>query len=215
VDTGPAGENDPTRPLATIVASDDAPEPQSQLPVSPAQLTAPRATPLKDAVVAHTRKLYFSETPQDPKNPNSPTQFYITVDGSTPTLFDPNSPLPNLTVQQGDVEDWIIENRTKELHDFHIHQTHFQLLQWNGVPVDEPYLRDTINVAYWDGSSPVYPNVKLRVDFRSPDILGTFLYHCHLLEHEDGGMMGTIRVDPAPASNAHTAHSSAENRPSR
>jgi FtsP/CotA-like multicopper oxidase with cupredoxin domain len=165
--------------------------------------------------VAHTRKLYFSETPQDPKNPNSPTQFYITVDGSTPTLFDPNSPLPNLTVQQGDVEDWIIENRTKELHDFHIHQTHFQLLQWNGVPVDEPYLRDTINVAYWDGSSPVYPNVKLRVDFRSPDNLGTFLYHCHLLEHEDGGMMGTIRVDPAPASNAHTAHSSAENRPSR
>jgi hypothetical protein len=34
------------------------------------------------------------------------------------------------------------------------------------------------------------------MDFRDPDIVGTFLYHCHLLEHEDGGMMGTIRVLP-------------------
>ena len=40
------------------------------------------------------------------------------------------------------------------------------------------------------------PSVKLRMDFRDPDIVGTFLYHCHLLEHEDGGMMGTIRVLP-------------------
>ena len=202
VDSGPVGENDPTRPLATILTADDAPEPQSQLPASPAQLTAPHAAPLADVVPARTRKLYFSETPQDPKDPNSPTTFYLTVDGNTPAPFDPSASLPNVVVRQGDVEDWIIENRTKELHDFHIHQTHFQLLQWNGVPVDEPYLRDTVNVAYWDGTSPVYPSVKLRIDFRNPDIVGTFLYHCHLLEHEDGGMMGTIRVDPQSATNS-------------
>jgi FtsP/CotA-like multicopper oxidase with cupredoxin domain len=170
----------------------------------PQRSSAPRLSPhLETSLRRGTRKLYFSETPTDPKNPNSPTVFYLTVEGSTPAPFDPKSPLPNVIVNQGDVEDWVIENRTKELHDFHIHQIHFQLLQWNGVPVEEPYLRDTVNVAYWDGTSPVYPSVKLRMDFRNPAIIGTFVYHCHLLEHEDGGMMGTIRVDPPAAGNAH------------
>jgi FtsP/CotA-like multicopper oxidase with cupredoxin domain len=44
-----------------------------------------------------------------------------------------------------------------------------------------------------------YPNVRVRMDFRDPNAVGTFVYHCHLLEHEDGGMMGTIRVEPADA----------------
>jgi hypothetical protein len=34
------------------------------------------------------------------------------------------------------------------------------------------------------------------MDFRDPNAVGTFVYHCHLLEHEDGGMMGLIRVEP-------------------
>jgi hypothetical protein len=71
------------------------------------------------------------------------------------------------------------------------------LLGWNGVPVDEPFLRDTINVSYWDGVSKAYPQVKLRMDFRNANVAGTFVYHCHLLEHEDAGMMGLIRVEPA------------------
>ena len=74
-------------------------------------------------------------------------------------------------------------------------------MEWNGVPVYEPFLRDTINVAYWDGKSKQYPSVKLRMDFRDPNIVGTFVYHCHLLEHEDGGMMGVIRVVPKGSSN--------------
>jgi hypothetical protein len=36
----------------------------------------------------------------------------------------------------------------------------------------------------------------LRMDFRDPNTVGTFVYHCHLLEHEDKGMMGVIRVEP-------------------
>jgi FtsP/CotA-like multicopper oxidase with cupredoxin domain len=207
IDTGPAGENDPTRPLATIVSTADAPEPSSRLPVSPATLVSASGTPLKEIAPVRERKLYFSETPRDPKNPNSPTQFFITIDGKTPAVFDPSSPNPDIVVNQGDVEDWVIENRSQELHDFHIHQLHFQLLEWNGVPVDEPYLRDTINVAYWDGHSPVYPSVKLRMDFRDPNIVGTFVYHCHLLEHSDGGMMGTIRVEPRNITSKSTAKS--------
>lgn len=219
VDSGPAGENDPTRPLATITAKADALELRSQLPASPATLNSepansspssslPRSS-LKELVPVRERKLYFSEKPQDPKNPNSPTVFFLTVEGKTPAAFDPNSPQPDIVVRQGDVEDWIIENRSQELHDFHIHQSHFQLLEWNGVPVDEPYLRDTINVAYWDGHSPVYPSVKLRMDFRDPSIVGTFAYHCHLLEHQDGGMMGTIRVEARDAKMESTGKSTA------
>jgi len=198
VDSGPVGENDPTRPLASMIVAPKAPEPQSRLPNSPATLVSPNEAPLREAIPARIRKLYFSEKLQDSSNPNSPTVFFLTVDGQVPAPFDPNSAVPNMTATQGDVEDWVIENRSQELHAFHIHQTHFQLLEWNGAPVDEPYLRDTINVPYWDGKSPVYPSVKLRMDFRNASTVGTFVYHCHLLEHEDGGMMGTIRVEPSP-----------------
>jgi hypothetical protein len=75
------------------------------------------------------------------------------------------------------------------------------LLEWFGLPVNEPFLRDTINVPFWDGKNPVYPVVKVRVDFRDPNTEGTFVYHCHLLEHEDGGMMGLIRVEPKGVAN--------------
>jgi FtsP/CotA-like multicopper oxidase with cupredoxin domain len=196
VDTGPAGENDPTRPLATIVAAPDVLEPGVRLDASPAPLPPPNTVWLGDVKPVRTRTLYFSEKPHDPKDPNSRTDFFITVEGQTPKVFDPSDKTPNIIAQQGDVEDWIVENRTRELHAFHIHQLHFILVEWNGVPVDEPFLRDTINVAYWDGKSKQYPSVKLRMDFRDPNIVGTFVYHCHLLEHEDGGMMGVIRVVP-------------------
>jgi hypothetical protein len=52
-----------------------------------------------------------------------------------------------------------------------------------------------IQVPYWTGSGP-YPSVKVRMDFRGPDI-GDFVYHCHILGHEDNGMMAIIRVNPA------------------
>ena len=196
VDTGPAGENDPTRPLATLVSTPEAPLPRSHLAEDPKPLPPATLPWLGTVEPVRTRKLYFSEQPRDPKDPNSLIDFFITVEGQQPKLFDPASTTPDIVVHQGDVEDWIIENRTQELHAFHIHQLHFMLLEWNGIPLDEPFLRDTINVAYWDGKSSEYPSVRLRMDFRSPNVVGTFVYHCHLLEHEDGGMMGVIRVDP-------------------
>jgi FtsP/CotA-like multicopper oxidase with cupredoxin domain len=199
VNTGSGGENDPNRALARIVASDDAPDPQSTMPAaSPAQ-SAPKTTALPwlgSVAPVRTRKLYFSETLQDPNDPNSATDFFITVDGQTPKAFDPNSDVPAIVAHQGDVEDWIIENRSSELHAFHIHQMHFLMLEWNDIPVNEPYLRDTINVPFYDGKALQYPSVKLRMDFRDPNTIGTFVFHCHLLEHEDNGMMGLIRVDP-------------------
>ena len=204
VNTGWAGENDPNRPLATIEAKSDAPEPRSQLAQSPTPLPPPRSAWIGNVAPVRVRKLYFSETLQDPNDPNSPTTYFITVEGRTPKVFDPNSDIPDIVTHQGDVEDWIIENRTQEVHAFHIHQIHFMLLNWFGLPVNEPFLRDTINVPFWDGKTAVYPSVKVRMDFRDPNSVGTFVYHCHLLEHEDGGMMGLIRVDPPEEAHART-----------
>jgi FtsP/CotA-like multicopper oxidase with cupredoxin domain len=109
-----------------------------------------------------------------------------------------NATTPNIIAQQGTVEDWVIENRSRELHAFHIHQLHFLMLAYSGRRVDETFLRDTVNVPYYDGHSLAYPSVTLRMDFRDPNTVGEFVYHCHLLEHEDKGMMGSIRVMAAP-----------------
>ncbi|HEY2681960.1 MAG TPA: multicopper oxidase domain-containing protein [Steroidobacteraceae bacterium] len=196
VDTGAGGENDPNRALAHIVASDGAPEPQSALNATPQPLPPPSLPWLGNVAPVRVRRLYFSEKLTDPKNPNSATEFYITVDGDKPQAFDPTSDTPNIVVRQGEVEDWIIENRSNELHAFHIHQIHFLLMDWLGMPVNERFLRDTVNVPYYNGRALSYPSVRLRMDFRDPAIVGTFVYHCHLLEHEDGGMMGLIRVEP-------------------
>lgn len=196
VNTGPGGENDPNRALATIVATENAPEPQSKMPSGEPPMAASTLPWLGNVPPVRTRRLYFSETLSDPNDPNSPTTFFITVDGEKPTPFDPASSVPAIVAHQGDVEDWIIENRSTELHAFHIHQIHFLLTEWNQIQVNEPYLRDTVNVPFYDGKSLLYPEIKVRMDFRDPNTIGTFVFHCHLLEHEDNGMMGLIRVDP-------------------
>ena len=199
VDTGPAGENDPNRALATITASNGAPEPRSRLLSSPESLLPSQTEWLGNVTPVRTRTLYFSEKQLDPNDPTSAVEFYLTVDGQTPAQFDLSSGLPNIVAKQGTVEAWIIENRSSELHAFHIHQLHFLLLDYLETPMLEPFLRDIVNVPYYNGRTLVYPSVRLRMDFRDPNTVGTYLFHCHLLEHEDGGMMGLIRVDPANA----------------
>jgi FtsP/CotA-like multicopper oxidase with cupredoxin domain len=198
VDTGPGGENDPNRMLAKIVASPTAPEPRSRLQTSPDPLPPPDEAWLGSVAPVRTRRLHFSEKLTDPNDPTSAVEFYLTVDGQEPRMFDMSSEIPDIVAQQGTVEDWIIENRSQELHAFHIHQLHFLLLDYLGRQVNEDFLRDTVNVPYYDGRSLAYPSIRLRMDFRDPNTVGTFVYHCHLLEHEDKGMMGSIRVNPGP-----------------
>ncbi|MGP8035650.1 MAG: multicopper oxidase family protein [Steroidobacteraceae bacterium] len=105
VDTGQGGENDPNRALAAIIATADAPEPQSQLPAFSRPLPPPALAWLGDVTPVRVRRFYFSEKLQDPKNPNSATDFYITEEGKTPAPFDPTATAPNIVARQGDVED--------------------------------------------------------------------------------------------------------------
>lgn len=93
------------------------------------------------------------------------------------------------------MEDWTVSNQTAEPHAFHIHQLHFLVMAFDGVPLANPYLADTITIPEWAGSGP-YHTATVRMDFSDPNIAGKFVYHCHILDHEDGGMMATIEVDP-------------------
>lgn len=189
VATGPDGDNDPTRPLAAISLTGNrgwAPI----MPISAGPPGAQRFEGLDDNPVTAHRRLYFSEI-------NSISHFFITVDGDKPQLFEPGLP-PAIITTQGSVEDWTIENQSLENHEFHIHQIHFELLERNGaaVPESERQFLDTIDIPYWSGSGP-FPSATVRMDFRGLDV-GDFVYHCHILQHADHGMVAIIRVLPKP-----------------
>ncbi|MBA3913273.1 MAG: multicopper oxidase domain-containing protein [Acidobacteriales bacterium] len=190
--TGKDGDPDVAQSLATIVATSNASTRGTAIPQASPQTTPVRFADLATQPANTIRQLYFSEDLSDPDHP----KFYVTVKGQKPMLFDPNEP-PAIVTKQGAVEDWIIQNRSQEIHAFHIHQIHFMLLAKNGVALDTPTVQDTVLVDPWDGKSSTYPSVKVRMDFRYPESVGTFLYHCHLVDHEDGGMMAKIEVDPA------------------
>lgn len=93
----------------------------------------------------------------------------------------------------GQAEYWDVTNtNTKEhgmLHPFHIHGTHFTVVSRSGkrpFPNEDSY-KDTIPVRTGE-------TVRLRVEF---PLLGVFMYHCHIIEHEDAGMIAQIEIfDP-------------------
>jgi FtsP/CotA-like multicopper oxidase with cupredoxin domain len=186
-------DNTPPRPLARIVTSHLAVEPRVLTEAAPPE-TRLRVADLVTVSPTRKRTLYFSQKVMDPRHPESSTIFYLTEEGHTPKAFDPSELTPDIVVQQGDVEDWTIENRSRESHAFHIHQSHFLLLERDREPAGERALLDTVDVPYWDGSSTEFPSVTLRMDFRDPETVGIFPYHCHILQHLDGGMMGLIEV---------------------
>ena len=201
--TGPTGNPDTAQPLATIQLSDAPAKPAAKAASATAQASPPQTSKpqasldpikfsgLKDATVTASRNLYFSE---EFNGTNGPIQFYITVDGQKQQVFEPNEK-PVITTKVGAVEDWTIENRALETHAFHIHQIHFLVLEVDGKPVANQDLRDTIEIPYWSGTGS-YHSVKVRMDFRDPTIAGTFVFHCHILLHEDLGMMHKILVEP-------------------
>jgi len=216
INTGPAGDNDPQRPLATIKLVDvadaalvhgaDAGVGANQgrddgrvgvfSAFNPHQR---RFAGLSSAPVAARRTLYFDEKDDS----SGETTFFMAAQGQPEQPFDPNAPA-SIVATQGTVEEWTVENRTGENHEFHVHQLHFLVESQNDFEINGAHRApgvtgqylDTVEVPYWDQNpSHPFPNVKLLVDFRGPDI-GNFVYHCHIAEHEDKGMMSIIEVRP-------------------
>ena len=92
---------------------------------------------------------------------------------------------------------------------------HFKIIKRNGqvLPPSQQQYFDTTQIPFWTGTGP-FPSVTLLMDFRGK-VVGDFVYHCHILEHEDGGMMATIRVLPrGSAPPAAQVSSQASNQPS-
>ena len=92
---------------------------------------------------------------------------------------------PMTTARVGTYQHWRIVNATAELHPFHIHQVHFLAYAQNDVPLPDPAWLDTVNVPYRG-------YVDVILDFSDPVIRGMSVFHCHLLNHEDKGMMAKI-----------------------
>lgn len=92
---------------------------------------------------------------------------------------------PMVTVKTGNYVHWRVVNNTHEIHPFHIHQVHFLVYREDGNQAYPPEWLDTVNVS--PGGS-----VDLVMDFTDPIIRGMSLFHCHLLKHEDKGMMAKI-----------------------
>lgn len=195
IDGGPDADSNPARPLAQIQLTTAGPH-LARIPKTSGPPHAQRFAGLENAKITGRRHLYFSEHAAAGKfGPDIPMDFFITVVGEPERLFDPNNP-PAIITTKGGVEDWTIENHTAEVHEFHMHQIHFLLMDVNGQRVSgsDRQFRDTVQVPYWTGTGP-YPSVRLRMDFRGA-VVGDFVYHCHILEHEDQGMMAIIRLLP-------------------
>lgn len=103
----------------------------------------------------------------------------FTFNGET---FNPNK--VNMKAKLGTVEEWVITNTSHMAHPFHIHAWAFQVVdRGDGKP--DPGWKDTVEI-------PVGAKVRIRLNFA--DFGGKTVYHCHILDHEDIGMMGIVEV---------------------
>lgn len=178
LETGPQGDTAPETTLLTVVSQGP--------PRTPIALPAalPTVEDFRNLAVARQRTITFEESEDG-------NTFYIDS-GDGPKQFDPNR--IDSTIVAGTVEEWTILNPTGEWHVFHIHQTDFQVTEINGVP--QPFVghQDNVNVAFQPDDASPPGQVKVLIDFRNPLTIGKFVYHCHILEHEDGGMMAVAEV---------------------
>ncbi len=182
--TGPDGDPDPYIWLADLVAPKKGHESGdfSARPIAAGEPLPQNAYTTDLPPPAAKRLVVFSE--------NSKPRFFI--NGRS---FSPKAP-PMFVVHVGTVEEWHVENVTYEIHDFHIHQVHFLVERINGVKLTHPHWADSQIVPHRAGIGPksVPGSVDLLMDFRDPVIRGEFLFHCHILDHEDQGMMAKIEA---------------------
>lgn len=163
--SGPSGDAFPERRLATAHVS-GTPAPDVAWPRSLG--SRPR---LERAPITRVRYLTFSEN-------NAKGRFFINR-----RTFDPGR--VDEVVQLGSTEEWVLRNVTREQHPFHLHVNAFQVISVNGRRYPARGLQDTVILP---GKGVV------RIRMRFADFVGTTVYHCHIAEHEDGGMMGVLEI---------------------
>ncbi|MDR0782029.1 MAG: multicopper oxidase family protein [Pseudomonadales bacterium] len=175
--TGPIGDEFPEQDLAVMVsAADPSLPPPPPLGALTILSEAKTSKPIPGDHIDAERTFAFS---------SDPVTGLFFINHST---FDHGR--VDVQVPLGNTEEWTLRNAAQELHTFHIHQVSFQVLSINGKPVPFNGLVDTVDL-------PILGEVKVRIAFTDPLIVGRFMFHCHILEHEDKGMMQQIEVyDP-------------------
>jgi FtsP/CotA-like multicopper oxidase with cupredoxin domain len=164
---GPDYQSSPDELLATMVISGDAVDP------SPIPETLIPFEDLRGLPVDNTRVTVFEE-------PGPP--LYLAIDGKH---FDPDR--VDQTVKLGALEEWVVRNTSSHWHPFHIHVNDFQVISLNGEPVPAHGWQDTVALP---------PDSETIIRMRFDDFDGKFVYHCHILGHEDFGMMAVVEVVP-------------------
>ena len=172
------GYPSPVGPLAQLVVEGE-PLP---MPRPAAVGVAPLAT-IRDEEVTHRRRLTLSvDEPEFPPAANY-QEFRFLICGRT---FDPNR--VDQRIRLGTVEEWTVVNEDDSDHVFHIHTNPFQLVAINGEPLATRDWRDTVLV-------PRKGSVTFRTRF--VEFTGRFVHHCHMMNHEELGMMQVVEVYPA------------------
>ncbi|MEA2641452.1 MAG: hypothetical protein QOF51_2846 [Chloroflexota bacterium] len=126
----------------------------------------------------------------------------FTINGaSMQTMDDMMNVDGAMRVHLGDTELWRVINNSGAAHVFHVHDVQFQILDRNGAP-------PSAQEAGWKDTVVVRPNETVRImmtfaDFA--DLDHPYMYHCHLLNHEDAGMMGQFLVVPRAADSTPTS----------
>ena len=93
--------------------------------------------------------------------------------------------VPVLSAKQGEVEQWEVMSDEAIDHPFHLHGFSFQVLSRDGIVEPVRAWKDTVNIK---------GKQTLRLAVRFDDFVGKWLYHCHILEHVDNGMMAALHV---------------------
>ena len=224
IDTGCAGDRLPERRLAVVVARGDASARVTPAP-APAREVHDVFTGLLARKVDRRRVIAMAEYPRP--GTDDQTDFYI-VERKPGAVLRPYGmgDAPTITVQAGTTEEWVVENWTNELHTFHIHQLHFRVLDVDGQPVAAPQLLDVVEVPYATATGfhskegPVRPGrIRIRMTFPAA-LAGDIPFHCHLVDHEDNGMMAVLRIakpgaPPEPAKASPMSHMAGMQRASQ
>jgi len=111
--------------------------------------------------------------------------------GGGPTFRINGEAFPNITPLEavlGTTEDWVIYNNSEMDHPFHLHGFFFEVIQSDKRSIDFRAKRDTVNVL---------PEETLTIRIHFDGFPGEWMFHCHILEHEERGMMGQLSVTEA------------------
>jgi FtsP/CotA-like multicopper oxidase with cupredoxin domain len=182
-DTGPDGDAYPGQRMATLKVSKTPVAKPIPLPTSGfASLENLSMLPITGNG-GQPRTIVFDDT-------DDPDVFVIDGDVYDETVV-------NTTVQLGTLEEWKIQNASGEFHVFHIHQGDFQVISIDGVAQPFTGYQDTVNLPVATDSGP--GEVVIRIRFDPPIIVGEYVYHCHIVQHEDKGMMANLVVEDAAA----------------